>query len=156
MVFPPHLVAGPSQRVPQMMPFRLSPAGNLISPVNDTRSYFGAGLQRDSKARQQFDWRRRRTRRRGGEGQPNPQQQSHCRGTWGGPSAARPCHHWGFCFIFLEGKGGGNQNQHGLPMSSVSLFPLPPSVISVGIGFFLPCPELCFSSDSEKKTPGKT
>lgn len=60
------LVSGLSQQVPKMMPFLPSPAGNFISPVNDTRSYFGAGLQRESKARQQFDWRRT-TQRRGEE-----------------------------------------------------------------------------------------
>lgn len=44
----------------------------------------------------------------------------------------------GFLFYFTGGVRGGNQTQHGIPMSSVPLFPFPPSVISVGIGFSYP------------------
>lgn len=50
----------------------------------------------------------------------------------------------GFLFYFPGGeRGGGTPSQHGLPMSSVPLFPLPPPFISVGIGSFFLCPELC-------------
>ena len=87
--------------------------------------------------------------------QPNPERQSHCWGTRGDLLLHVPAVAGVSVLFSWRGKEGGNQTQHGLPMSSVPLFPLPPSVISVGIGFFLPCPELCFSSDSDK-TPGKT
>lgn len=83
--------------------------------------------------------------RGGSEGvaQPNPGQQSHCQGTWGDllPVPAS----LGFLFYFPGGERGGtpSHHHHGVPMSSAPLFPLPPPFISVGIGFFFLCPELC-------------
>lgn len=79
----------------------------------------------------------------GGVAQPNPGQQSHCQGTWGDLLPHVPAIAGVSVLFSWRGKGGGNPSQYGLPMSSVPLFPLPPPFISVGIGFFFPCPELC-------------
>lgn len=142
--FCPFLLLGCPSEVPKTLPFLLCPAGNLISPVNDTQSYFGAGLPRGREARQRFDWRRTTQRRvGGGVAQPNPGQQSHCQGTWGDLLLHVPAIAGVSVLFSWRGKGGGTPSQHGLPMSSVPLFPLPPPFISVGIGSFFLCPELC-------------
>lgn len=143
----------------------LSLTGNLISPANDTLSYFGAGLQRGKQSTSAIwleDDNPEEGWGEGGWGGWHGQksvlaQPKVTAGGLGGTFCLRSLPSLGFLFYFPGGgeRGRGNQNHHGLPMSSVPLFPLPPSVIAVGIGFFLPCPELCFSSDSDE-TPGKT
>lgn len=75
--------------------------------------------------------------------QPNPGQQSHCQGTWGDLLLHVPAIAGVSVLFSWRGKRGGTPSQHGLPMSSVPLFPLPPPFISVGIGSFFLCPELC-------------
>lgn len=138
----------------------LSLAGNLISPANDTLSYFGAGLQRGKQSTSAI-WLEDDNPEEGGGWWHSQKsvlaQPKVTAGGLGGTFCLRSLPSLGFLFYFPGGgeRGRGNQNQHGLPMSSVPLFPLPPSVITVGIGFFLPCPELWFSLDSDE-TPGKT
>lgn len=103
----------------------LSLAGNLISPVNDTQGYFGAGLRGESKARQQFDWRRT-TQRRGGEvGRHSLTPSSKASaGGLGGTFCCASLPSLGFLFYFPEGKRDGGSTT--AMVSPCPLFPFSP------------------------------